>query len=106
MKIDHPRIRNVPDPAMEQLQETGNGIIIAETEVQDATQTQATQNIPDTFTVDLENKRVFLLDKGWIEASEFWDIYYNHAEELPADIDHAALEKLRMNGTVDSHTIQ
>lgn len=50
---------------------------------------------PTGFTVDVEGGRVFLPEKGWLEATQFWDIYYNRPQELPGNIDHQALQLLR-----------
>ena len=87
-----PSVRNVPDPAMEQMRAVENGPTAANNVVQ---QPRSPPRNPDTFTVDLENRRVFLPKQGWLDAAAFWDIYYNHPQDLPGEIDHEALEPLR-----------
>lgn len=84
-----PRVRNVPDPAMEAKQEDSAGQAF-EVEAEPAVPAE-----PTKFTVDAEGRRVFLPGKGWLSSSAFWDIYYNRPEELPGDIDHQALHSLR-----------
>lgn len=63
----------------------------ARVEAESAVPTEPTQ-----FTVDVEGRRVFLPEKGWLTSKEFWDIYYNRPDELPGDIDHQALHSLRV----------
>lgn len=87
-KPSAPRVRIVPDPAMEKLkkqgpQDPGEPVAVTKSEVE-----------PDEFTVDIEAERVFLPEKGWINAVDFWDIYYNRPQELPGNIDHEALQRL------------
>ncbi len=84
-----PRVRNVPDPAMEAPQEDSDGQAV-EVEAEPAVPAE-----PTKFTVDAEGRRVFLPEKGWLPSAAFWDIYYNRPEELPGDIDHQALHSLR-----------
>ena len=43
--------------------------------------------------IDLEKKQVHIPGEGWIEAKEFWDIYYNQPQRLPGDIDFERLQK-------------
>ena len=81
-----PGVRAVPDPAMEPVHEVENGPTAAP---------PPPPADPDVFTVDLENRRVFLPKQGWLDAAAFWDIYYNHPQDLPGEIDHEALEPLR-----------
>lgn len=93
-----PAVRDVPDPAMEQMHEV------------ESRPTAALPSAPPPppadpvrFTVDLENRRVFLPEQGWLDATAFWDIYYNHPGDLPDEIDHGALEPLRSSMT---HSIE
>jgi len=44
--------------------------------------------------VDLEGRRVFLPNEGWLTADEFWRIYYEEPQRLPAGLDFEALIKL------------
>jgi len=84
-----PAVRNVPDPAMERTDAV---------ETRPTTATPVPPSEPDTFSVDLENERVFMPGKGWLGAAEFWDMYYNRPQELPGDLDHGALQALRSKG--------
>ena len=90
-----PGIRVVPDPAMAQMQENAGASARSEIEITAVKQSNLPLPVPDSFTVDSENKRVFMPGKGWLEAAAFWDIYYNQPQLLPAEIDHASLEPLR-----------
>ncbi len=48
----------------------------------------------EKLEIDLEGQRVLLPGDGWISVPEFWDIYYNHPQKLPGDIDFAKLQQL------------
>lgn len=50
---------------------------------------------PQVFTVDIEGKRVFFPEQGWMSAQDFWVIYYDQPEKLPADLDFERLESLK-----------
>jgi len=50
---------------------------------------------PNKFTVDLDGKRVFFPEKGWLNAKDFWPIYYGQPEKLPANLDFELIEKLK-----------
>jgi len=49
---------------------------------------------PASMIVDVENRRIFLPDEGWLSAEAFWDFYYHHADRLPEDIDFDAVNRL------------
>ena len=49
---------------------------------------------PSSVTVDLETQRIFLPTTGWLTADAFWDLYYNHPEQLPPGIDFDAVNQL------------
>lgn len=49
----------------------------------------------DQFKIDAAANRVYLPKTGWISVDEFWEIYMNHPDKLPADFDHAALDAIR-----------
>ena len=83
----------VDDPAM-------NGTVVAglaqhQTEKVQADAEKKENLKPQEFTVDLKRKRVFFPDQGWLNAQEFWTIYYEQPEKLPADIDFELLEKFK-----------
>lgn len=48
----------------------------------------------EKLEIDLQGQRVLLPGDGWISAAEFWDIYYNHPQKLPGEIDFEMLQKL------------
>lgn len=56
------------------------------------------ENIPDQqvplqeLEIDIINRRVLIPETGWMDAREFWEIYFNQPEKLPAEID---FERLR-----------
>ena len=89
-----PRVRNVPDPAMVRDEEPQGSVEQQAAVAEPAAESEVPPE-PTGFTVDMEGSRVFLPGKGWLEASEFWDIYYNRPQELPGNIDHQALQLLR-----------
>jgi len=80
---------------MVQMQENTDMSAKSEIEITAAKQSSLPPPVPDSFTVDIENKRVFMPGKGWLEAAAFWDIYYNQPQLLPGEIDHVSLELLR-----------
>jgi hypothetical protein len=47
------------------------------------------------FKIDAAANRVYLPKTGWISVDEFWEIYMNQPDKLPADLDHAALDAIR-----------
>ena len=49
---------------------------------------------PSSMIVDLEARRVFLPGEGWLTEDAFWEIYHDHPEKLPGDIDFDALIEL------------
>ncbi len=49
---------------------------------------------PSSMQVDLEGRRVFLPNEGWLTEDEFWRIYYEEPQRLPAGLDFEALKRL------------
>jgi len=49
----------------------------------------------DSFKIDAAAKRVYLPETGWISVDEFWEIYMNQPDKLPADLDYTALDVIR-----------
>jgi len=49
---------------------------------------------PASMIVDVENRRIFLPDEGWLSPEGFWDLYYHHADRLPGGIDFDAVNRL------------
>ncbi len=92
-----PRIRNVQDPAMDRGQEENREGLPEQGGVTKPVSRaeSAAPSKPAGFIVDVAGDRVFLPGKGWLKAAEFWEIYYNHPQELPGNIDHQALQLLR-----------
>jgi hypothetical protein len=58
------------------------------------TATPSASSPAPTLEVDLERGQVHVPGVGWLRADEFWDLYYNHPEKLPGDLDTAALAQL------------
>jgi hypothetical protein len=54
---------------------------------------------PTGFTVDAEQRRVYLPGDGWMGAAAFRDIYLNQPERLPPDLDPAVLHVLEPHTT-------
>lgn len=50
---------------------------------------------PEPLEFDFEQRRVRFPGLGWISAEDFWAIYLNQPEKLPADLDHMMLEQFR-----------
>ena len=49
----------------------------------------------DDFEIDKVANRVYLASTGWVTVDEFWEIYLNHPEKLPQNMDHSALDAIR-----------
>ncbi len=88
LKRDAPVIRTVSDPAMQPAQDP------VALPVQGRVP-PASALPPEGFTIDRAGERVFLPGQGWLGYAAFWDLYYNHPERLPHDVDHQALHRLR-----------
>jgi len=54
-----------------------------------------TQKKTEQLKIDLEKHQVLISSEGWISIESFWDIYNNHPEKLPGDIDFDLLQKLK-----------
>lgn len=49
---------------------------------------------PSSMQVDLEGRRVFLPEEGWLTEDEFWRLYYEEPQRLPDGLDFEALRRL------------
>lgn len=39
--------------------------------------------------------QIYIPGRGWMDAAELWDLYFNDLSQLPADLDFSALHSLR-----------
>ena len=91
-----PGIRDLPDPAMQPVRLAPADPAGRPRQKDQPVRHKPVPKNPTGFTVDLDNRRVFMPTTGWLDAETFWDTYYRAPQHLSGDIDHQALEPLRV----------
>ena len=89
--------RQVADPAMEASRAAA---------IQDSSLHQSADQRPVDQPVDSaqlstslryneSGDQIYIPGRGWMDAAELWDLYFNDLSQLPADLDFSALHSLR-----------
>ncbi|MEZ5559646.1 MAG: hypothetical protein R3E86_14020 [Pseudomonadales bacterium] len=58
-------------------------------------ETAATDIAPTTPQYDATGEKIFIPGRGWMVATEFWDLYEHDPRQLPDDLDFQAIHDLR-----------
>ena len=88
---EKPRVRNVPDPAMESPPETAVGKPVK------------IDRLPGEVALDETGERIFIPQMGWLPLHEFWELYQNQPERLPDDLDLEAVHEIRLSLAEQDH---
>jgi len=89
-------IRQVDDPAMQTsaAMPTVSAPIPVTHSQSSANDDMDSRPDPDKPFVDLDARRIYLPESGWLEGDDFLDLYLNRPEELPGDVDLYAVHEL------------